>query len=203
MKKYVLILLLLLVPIAGVLTNAPLFAAEEGTHATEAKHEEGGHEQTWWQTAGQWVNFAALVTLVYLFLSRSIRVQDKFKAEAEEIRQSIESARQAKEEAERQMQLMDQRMQQMSEDVARIKERALQEAEDEKKRILDSAQKEAQRIVDMAHREIDNEVRGARKLLRKHVADLAIQQGQKIIQEEINEEDQHRLIKTYIEEFGK
>ncbi len=101
------------------------------------------------------------------------------------------------------MQAMDQRMQQMNEEVVRIRERALQDAEDEKARILDSAQKEAHRIVEMAQREIENEVRSAKKQLRKHVADLAVQQGQRIIEKEINDEDQHRLIKTYIEEFGK
>jgi F0F1-type ATP synthase membrane subunit b/b' len=43
----------------------------------------------------------------------------------------------------------------------------------------------------------------ARKVLLKHVADLSVQQGQKIIEQEINDEDHRRLVKTYIEEFGK
>ena len=101
------------------------------------------------------------------------------------------------------MAAMDERMQQMNDEISRIKERALQDAEDEKTRILDSAQKEAHRIVEMAHREIDNEVRAARKQLRKHVAGIAIEKGENIIQKEINEEDQRRLIHTYIQEFGK
>lgn len=180
------------------LTGGALWGAEEAAHGAE-----GEHHETIWQTIGKWVNFAALVFIVVLFLRKSIRVQDTFKAEADEIRRSIESAREAKEEAERQMQAMDQRMQQMNEEVTRIKTQALQDAEEEKKRILDSAQKEAQRIVEMAHREVDNEVRLARKQLRKHVADLSVQQGKKIIEQEINDEDQRRLITTYIEEFGK
>ena len=57
--------------------------------------------------------------------------------------------------------------------------------------------------VEMAHREIDNEVRFAQKELRKQVGDLAVQQGKQIIEQEINEEDQRRLIRTYIDEFGK
>jgi F-type H+-transporting ATPase subunit b len=193
MRKSVLVIFM----IAMALTGA-LWAAEEAAHGEGAEHKE-----TIWQFIGKWVNFGALVGILYLFLAKSIRVQDKFKAEADEIRSSIESARQAKEEAERQLQAMDQRMQQMSEEVTRIKIHALQDAEEEKKRILDSAQKEAQRIVEMAHREVDNEVRLARKVLRKHVADLSVQQGQKIIEQEINDEDQRRLINTYIEEFGK
>ena len=201
MKKIALILFI--VSIFAAFPVAAVYAAEETAHAAEGEHAEGGHEQTIWQTLGQWTNFGVLVLLLYLFLTRSIRVQDKFKAESEEIRQSIESAREAKEEAERQMAQMDQRMQLMTQEVAGIKDKALKEAEEEKKRILDSAQKEAQRIVEMAHREIDNEVRSAQKQLRKQVSDLAVQQGRGIIEKEINEEDHRRLIKAYIDEFGK
>ena len=189
--------LLFLIAVALLVFNGPVWAAEEAGHGA------GEHEQTIWQTVGQWTNFLVLVSLVVLFLRKVIRVQDKFKAQSDDIRRSIESAREAKEEAERQMAAMDARMQQMNDEVVRIKERALHDAEEEKKRILDSAQKEAQRIVEMAHREIDNEVRFAQKELRKQVGDLAVQQGKQIIEQEINEEDQRRLIRTYIDEFGK
>jgi len=194
---------LIVVCLIGLFVAMPAPAAEDTTHGEAAEHTDEGHEQTIWQTIGQWTNFVALVTILYLFLTRYIRVQDKYKAESQEIRQSIESARLAKEEAERQMAAMDLRMQQMNDEISRIKERALQDAEDEKTRILDSAQKEAHRIVEMAHREIDNEVRAARKQLRKHVAGLAIQHGETIIRKEINDKDQRRLIQNYIQEFGK
>ena len=153
------------------------------------------------QIVGRWFNFFALVAILYLFLARSLRVQDKFKSEAEEIQRSIESARQAKEEAEKRLVEMDQRMARMNEEISRIKANAAREAEEERKRILESAQKEAERIVDMAHRDMENEVRLARKELRKHVAALAVEQGRAIIQEEINDEDQKRLIDNYIQEF--
>ena len=174
----------------------------EVTHETaEASAPE--HEESWAQIAGKWVNFAALVTILYLFLSKSIRIQEVFKKESDEIREAIESARKAKEEAERQMALMDERMSQMTEEVAKIKGNALQEAEEEKRKILESAEKEAQRIVEMAHREVDNEVREARMTLRKYVANLAVEKGKTIIKEEIEENDQRKLIRGYIDEFGK
>jgi|GEM_PF-4115649 len=186
----------------SIFVIAPMYAAEE-THSTKTAQEQGEHEETWVQIAGKWVNFVTLIAILYFFLSRSIRVQDKFKKEADEIREAIESARMAKEEAEHQMLTMDERMQQVTEEVGKIKTKALQEAEEEKRKILETAQKEAQRIVDMAHREIDSEVLQARKNLRKRVADLAIQQGRKIIEEEMDEKDQRRLISGYIDEFGK
>jgi F-type H+-transporting ATPase subunit b len=183
-----------------VFVQLPAYSQEAEESAEAAAPE---HHETWVQFAGKWVNFAALVAILYFFLNRSIRVQEKFKKESDQIRESIESARKAKEEAEHQMQLMDERMQQMNEEVSKIKADAVQEAEEEKRRILESAEKEAHRIVEMAHREIDNEVREARQILRKHVADLAIQKGRNIIAEEIDETDQRKLIRGYIDEFGK
>jgi F-type H+-transporting ATPase subunit b len=196
MKKLLFALLLC----ASVFVASPVYSEVTKETAEAAAPE---HHETWAQFAGKWINFIALVTILYIFLSKSIRVQEIFKKESDEIRESIESARKAKEEAERQMEMMDQRMHQMSEEVAKIKTIAIQEAEEEKRRILESAEKEAQRIVDMAHREIDSEVQEARNKLRKHIADLAVQKGKTIIKDEIDEKDQRNLIRGYIEEFGK
>jgi F-type H+-transporting ATPase subunit b len=175
-----------------------VFAEEHRQNAGAAEHEE-----SIWLTVGKWINFFALVGILYLFLARSLRVQDKFKAEAEEIRKAVESARQAKEEAEKKLQELDQRLAQMADEVSRVKEEAAREAEEEKKRILDSAQKEAERIVEMANREIDAEVRAAKQELQKQVADLAVSKGRKIIQTEINDQDHVRLVDRYIDDFGK
>ncbi len=201
MKKTLLLLLILGVLGGAFSVTLPVLATEASS--SETGHAGGGHEQSWWDIAGQWFNFVALVAILYLFLARSIKVQEKFKHDADEIRSSIESAREAKEEAERHLKELDERMAGMNEDIARIKAQAVHEAEEEKKRILESAQGEAKRIVEVAHREIDSEVRLARKQLRKHVADLAVGQGARIIAEEITEDDQHRLINDYIEGFGK
>jgi len=175
--------------------------------ASEASQEYGGgegeHEEGLFQIIGKWLNFFALVAILYLFLKKTIGVQEKFKANSEEIQKSIESARQAKEEAERRLQELDSRMRQISQDVERVKQAAAHEAEEEKKRILESAQEEAARIVESAHHEIDSEVSRARKELRKQVADLSIGQGRKIIEEEIDDQDHQRLIHSYIDEFGK
>ena len=173
-------------------------AAEESGEHTEQE----AHGETPLQIAGKWLNFFALVAILYLFLSRSLKVQDKFKADSEEIQRSIESARQAKEEAERRLAQLEERMQRVNEEVEQMRSMAAQEAEQEKNRILDSARREAERIVELAHREIESEVRRSRKDLRKRVADLAVTEGRNIIQKEMNEQDHDRLIQDYIEEFG-
>jgi F-type H+-transporting ATPase subunit b len=171
--------------------------AAEGEHATEH------HEQSWFQTISQWINFLVLAALLYLFFTRSLKIQDRFKGDYEKIQSSIESARLAKEEAELKLKELDHKMLQVNEEVARIKSEAAQEAEEAKKKILESAQKEAERIVEQAHREIDSEVEIARKELRKQLADEAVGQSREIIEREINEQDSKRLMNDYIEGFRK
>lgn len=180
------------------------FAAEEHAAAESEGHAEGeGHGGGWLEVAGKWFNFLALAGILYWFLGKKLRIQDGFQKDYEQIQKSIESAKQAKEEAEARLQELDKKMLAMSDDIARIKADAAKEAEEEKKRILESAQREAERIVEFAHREIDGEVELARRQLRKQVADLSVEQGKKIIESEINDQDHQRLIRDYIEGFGK
>lgn len=197
MAKRIALLLLLL----GCLLGGVALAAEEPasgeTHAAE------GHGQSIWNILGSWINFAALAGVLYWFLGKKMRVQDGFKEDYHQIQRSIESARQAKEEAERRLAELDQRMAHLSEEIARLKEDAAREAEEEKARILDSAHREAERLIELAHKEIDAEVDAAKQALRKQVSELAVQQGHEIIRKEIDEKDQKRLIKEYIESFGK
>jgi F-type H+-transporting ATPase subunit b len=161
------------------------------------------HGDTIVQIIGKWFNFALLIAILYWFLGKSLRVQDKYKTDAELIQKSIESARQAKEEAERRLQELDQRMLQISDEIAVIKSNAEKEAEEEKLRVLEAAHKEAERIVQYARREMENEIEIARKLLRKQVADVAVDKSRKIIEEEINDHDHKRLVQEYIESFRK
>lgn len=184
-----------------------LALAEETQAVAQEEHAgQGGqteHEETIGQTIGKWINFAALVAILYLFLKKSLKIQDKFKADAEEIQRSIESARLAKEEAERRLQEMDQKMTEISAEIEKIRANAVREAEEEKKRILESARKEAERLVEFAHREIDAEVNQAKKDLRQQVVEAAVTQSRKIIEREMNDKDHDRLVSDYIEGFGK
>jgi F-type H+-transporting ATPase subunit b len=179
-----------------------VFAAEE--HAATNEHSAGEeHHQSIAQIAGQWLNFLILVGLLYYFLKNKMKVPDRFKEDYEKIQSSIESARIAKEEAEKKLAELDQRLSKLNDEIVRLKAAAAKEADEEKKKILEAAQKEAERIVEQAHRDIDFEVENARKALRKQLADQAVNRSREIIERELNDQDQKRLISDYIERFGK
>lgn len=180
------------------------FVAAEEAQTAQAEHSgESGEHEGIGQIIGKWFNFAALVAILYLFLKKGLKVQDTFKAGAEEIQRSIESAKLAKEDAERKLEEMDRQLVDMNVEIDKIKADAMREAEEEKERILESARKEAERLVEFAHREIDSEVAQAKKQLRKQVAESAVSQSRKIIERDIKDADHERLIADYIEGFGK
>ncbi len=178
------------------------FAAEE--HVATNEHAAGEeHHESLASIIGKWVNFLVLVGLLYYFLAKKMQGPDRFKEDYEKIQSSIESARIAKEEAERKLQELDQKLGQLSDEIVRLKTAAAKEADEEKRKILEAAQKEAERIVEQAHRDIDSEVENARKELRKQLADQAVNRSREIIERELNDQDQKRLISDYIERFGK
>jgi F-type H+-transporting ATPase subunit b len=180
----------------------PVLASESGS--SEASHESGeSHGSSWYTTIAQWFNFAVLIGLIYFFLTKKMKVGDTFQAEADEIQRAIESARKAKEEAELRLKELDEKMSTLSQEIAKIKDQAAKDAEMERMRILEAAQAEAKRIVDLANREVDAEVRLAKKQLLKIMGDISVEKGKKIVQSEITEEDQKRLIDDYIGSFGK
>jgi F-type H+-transporting ATPase subunit b len=202
MKKWKAVLAIIAI-LASLISFVPVVQASE-SHASEASHESGeSHESSWFTTIAQWFNFIILLGLLYFFLTRKMRVGDTFKAEADEIQRAIESARKAKEEAELRLKELDEKMATLTQEVAKIKDQAAKDAEMERLRILEMAQAEAKRIVDLANREVDSEVRQAKKQLLQMIGDLSVEKGKKIVETEITDEDQKRLIDEYIGSFSK
>jgi F-type H+-transporting ATPase subunit b len=201
MKQRSIVAILLLVSFLGLIAFA--YAAEqpagEGEHAAAGEH----HEQSWFATISQWVNFLVLAGILYYFFTRSLKIPDRFKGDYEKIQGSIESARRAKEEAELKLKELDQKMAQLNDEIARIKSDASKLADEEREKILESAHKEAERIVERARTEINSEVENARKELRKQIVDEAVNSSREIIEREMNEQDSKRLLNDYIEGFRK
>jgi F-type H+-transporting ATPase subunit b len=181
-----------------------LIALENQNHAAAENADAAEqHGESTLATIAKWVNFLVLAWLIYYFLTKKMKIPDTFRSEAEEIRRAIESARQAKEEAEKRLKELDEKMAGLTQEVANIKEKAAKDAETERLSILEAAHAEAKRVVELANREVEAEVRLAKKQLLKIVGDIAVQKGKKIVEAEITEDDQNRLIDDYIGSFEK
>ena len=82
-------------------------------------------------------------------------------------------------------------------------ERAKKQAVDQKDVIVAAAKEEAESIKASAVQEIQREKEQAIAALQEQVASLSVQIASKVIEKELKEEDQVKLIRDYIKEVGE
>ncbi|MDY0404566.1 F0F1 ATP synthase subunit B [Virgibacillus sp. 179-BFC.A HS] len=120
------------------------------------------------------------------YVANEIEIAEKSRSEAE----------QAAKEAAEQLKQTKQDAQQMIEDAKNAGKRQEQD-------IIDSARQEAERIKKAAQEEIRNEKERALQALQDQVSSLSILIASKVIEKEIDAQDQEKLINEYIKEVGE
>ena len=88
-------------------------------------------------------------------------------------------------------------------EASKIIDRAKQNGEQQKASIVDSAQSEVMTMKDNAKKDIEQQRQEAMSGIKNDVAELSIEIASKIIQKELNAEDQKALVASYIEGLGK
>ncbi|WP_080872373.1 F0F1 ATP synthase subunit B [Oceanobacillus timonensis] len=73
----------------------------------------------------------------------------------------------------------------------------------QEEQIIESAKKEADRIKEAAQADIQNEKERAIEALQDKVASLSVLIASKVIEKELSEQDQEKLINEYIKEVGE
>ena len=84
-------------------------------------------------------------------------------------------------------------------EASKIIDRAKQNGEQQKASIVDSAQSEVMTMKDNAKKDIEQQRQEAMSGIKNDVAELSIEIASKIIQKELNAEDQKALVDSYIE----
>ncbi len=84
----------------------------------------------------------------------------------------------------------------------RIKE-ALLEGQKEAARIRQDAHRQAQRIIERAREEIRFELAEAKEELKERIVELTIDAAGHVIQEKLTEEEDKRLIRSFLERIGE
>ncbi|PLS18337.1 ATP synthase F0 subunit B [Bacillus sp. M6-12] len=82
-------------------------------------------------------------------------------------------------------------------------ENAKKQGEAQREDIITTARAEAERLKESARREIVQEKEKAVSALREQVASLSVLIASKVIEKELSEADQEKLIKEYIQEAGE
>jgi F-type H+-transporting ATPase subunit b len=169
--------------------------AAQGEHAatSEGEHEEGG-----WGLAGKIVNFVILAGTLAYFLRTPL--SEYLATRRTQVRADLDAAEAMKRSAAEQIAEMEAKLKALPRELDELKARGQAEIAAEEARIRELAESERVRLVEQASREIDQQVRMAQRALVEHAADLAVSVAETKIKRNITDDDQGRLVKTYLDQ---
>lgn len=121
---------------------------------------------------------------------------------AERIRKDIEEAQVSKAEAEKFKKQYEQRILGAQEEAEQIIENARRRAQIQADEILQKAKLEAEQIINKAIEQGEIEIQNALESAKKQIASLAIQAATKVIQHNMDNEINRKLVEEFLDEVG-
>ncbi len=149
----------------------------------------------------QLVNFFVLLFLLRKFLYGP--VTEMLDKRSSKIESDLEEARRQKEEAK---ELKEQRQQELKEarqKAQKIINEAEERGEERAEEIINEAEEEAARIKERRMAEIEQARQEAADELRREVSSISLQVAGKFLQQELDREDQEKIIESYLEELDE
>ena len=140
----------------------------------------------------QLFNFLLLLVVLYKFAYTPLLGALESRSSA--IKQQLAEAQGARESAQRQLTEFEAKLTASQAEAQAVRDRALREAAELRERLTAEARQEAGRLVERARAEIEQDVRRARAELRREVAGLAVTIAERLIQKNVQPEDQERLV---------
>ncbi|ENH97971.1 F0F1 ATP synthase subunit B [Gracilibacillus halophilus YIM-C55.5] len=156
----------------------------------------------------QWGNMLfALISfgLLLLLLKRYAwgPLMDKMEERENYIADEIDTAEKNREEAEKASREANEQLKATRQEAQQIIEDAKKAAQQQEREIIQAAEASAARIKKSAEEDIEREKEKAVEALQDKVATLSVQIATKVIEKEINEQDQEQLINEYMKEIGE
>lgn len=152
---------------------------------------------------GIWV---AISTLVFLFLMNKYLVPPIMKALNERetrIKDSLESAEKALARAEQVSKDNEKALREAELKAQKIRKQALEDAELMRSEKIEKAKEEAEKILSNARETIEQEKKRALVELRNEVAELAVKSAGMIIQSELDQAKNKKLVDSFINDLSK
>ncbi|RFU64254.1 F0F1 ATP synthase subunit B [Bacillus sp. V59.32b] len=121
----------------------------------------------------------------------------------EHVAEEIKAAEASRAEASRHLEEQRELLKQSRVEAGQLIENAKKQGEVQREDIITAARSEADRLKESAKREIVQEKEKAVAALREQVASLSVLIASKVIERELSEADQEKLINEYIQEAGE
>jgi F-type H+-transporting ATPase subunit b len=150
--------------------------------------------------------YQLFIFLVLLALLRKFAfgpIMGIMKQREQHVSNEISSAEQSNTEAKKLVEEQREMLKQSRQEAQELIENAKKLGEEQKNSIILEARNEAIRIKDSAVKEIAQEKDQAIAALREQVASLSVLIASKVIEKELNEQDQQKLINDYIQDLGE
>jgi len=163
--------------------------------------QQGGHGgSSTWPFIFQVVNFLLLLFVLYKYALPTVK--SFFAERSQKIRQSLKEAEDAKTLAEEKLNGHEEKLRSLGEEVEKIRDLLIKEGQAEKDRIIRGAEKDAESIKKQAKVIAEQEIEKAKKDLRREMARLSLDRAEKIIRDNISDDDQVRFTKDYITQIA-
>ena len=150
----------------------------------------------------RWINFALLVIILVVVL-RKVPIKEYFASRIEGIRKEQEDLKTQREAAERKARDLEIKLKAFEGERKEILAQYRADGLAEKERILTEARDRAKQILEQAEVTIRYEIQTAKEKLKEEVVALAAQRAEEIIEREMTDRDQDRLVNEFIERLGK
>jgi F-type H+-transporting ATPase subunit b len=151
------------------------------------------------------VLFSLFTFVILLLLLRRFAwgpIVEQMKKRENHISNEIETAENHRQEAEKYLEEQRVEMEKAREEAQSIIETSRKTAQEQSKEIIRESHEEASRMKDNALADITREREQAVEALRAQVGQLSVLIATKIIEKELDEEEQEKLIQEYVQESG-
>ena len=150
----------------------------------------------------RWINFTLLVIILVVVL-RKVPIKEYFASRIEGIKKEQEDLKTQREAAERKARDLETKLKAFEGERKEILAQYRADGLAEKERILAEARDRAKQIIEQAEVTIRYEMQAAKEKLKEEVVALAAQRAEEIIEREMTDRDQDRLVNEFIERLGK
>src|SRR5262245_19139972 len=189
--------LMLLLLVSCLLNPKSMHTAENEQHGTSGEEHGRGHTESPLASVWKWGNFIILFGGLGWYLQKPL--SEFLETRERAIHEGLANGRLARESALKQMSEIESRLSRLDADVRALREKAIEEAEEERARILEDAKIEAQKILELAQREVEGLKKSARLELKAHVADLVVQLAKQRLQKAVGPDENKRLVLKFLD----
>ncbi|MFH0823802.1 MAG: ATP synthase F0 subunit B [Pseudomonadota bacterium] len=146
------------------------------------------------------VNAILLIAALVYFVKKPLT--SFFSDRKLQIQAELEDAKRKSEEAERLIKEYESKMISMGDELNRMRDELKKSAETESEKVVANADRMAASMIEAAKLAAEQEVRKAKAALRAEAVDLAVQMAEALIREQIDSEDQKRIVEDYLAKVG-